>query len=1398
MAASVEGTFRVLDRATPALDRIERKGNQVDRTMQRIGIRMDEFGAKTERDMKVAESGVDGFARATERTSGKVTASMGVMERSIAHTTSKAQRDIAEVDVAMATLGAQQANPTVDIDIAGAMAQIELLKKELRSLERTQVKVGAGGIGTAATAAATGGAARPGFFSRAFARTKTAAWGAVKRQASTMAREKTSELWQRIKRPRQSGGDVAGHWEKAADKAGTFERVLRVMVSRTVIRVAAVIGLLGPPLEAVTAAVSGLIGSLGSATTGAAVGLTGMLGVASVGFAGLLGAIVPAIKGVGQAKEAFDEYNKAIEKYGRNSKEAAEAQELLNQTPTAGRRTLGLWNNLGRRWREGTKPGQEDILGTTNESMRKINKRFLDQAAGISNQSSEAFRGGVGTFWKVLDSPNLHRNLNILSNTFADISPATGRIFANFARLITNIAAAARPQVIEFFKWFDQWMSGANKDTTNLDKLDQKFKQWTKDFKLWVMFFRELFKLSVVFFGSGKGQGRNLLMELNNAMREQRERWEKDPSGLKDWFKDQTDNFKRLMREIRKLAQAIGELVDLLSKTIGPLADTSQAVREAVGGGLPGAIAQIATFGGLYLGAKKLGRGVIGGLGKSLARRGGRLGAAGMGMAGAMDWKWVPGAGGAGPGGAGEGFARTAGEGAALGGGAGAGAKLWQKIGSKVKFGAGGLLGGYALAELGRKGLEQFGVGDPTEGQGIFKSLTHGFNTENVAKTEAETFDEADLGIWNTQRTGYLSSEKALGKIQYLKDILGPLQHQYGKQMGDADAFKMALRPSMRALKDAGPEGADIIAQNTIQWAHRQAKENPKLTHVYDRLVGRIKHKYSEMGQHIAVVQGQIFSNTDHSWKQIRNAMNDPLEEALQKNSKAFTEIQRQAFGQLRAFGYDPRAAHAIVQGVSERNEGFNAAQRGFINKMAPGARGRAAGDVVSNSQNYTPNKQAGGFAFPGMGRQDTVAFGNARVAPGEIPILTRHHRRQVDQYLAPYGTNLRNVLAGNKRWHSSPMRRDYAAGGILPAGQLAANMGLSVSGGPGFGGIPSSGHAVNSLHYSGSAYDVSGSSALMRKYFFAALRRFGGSINELFYDPIGWYIDNGGKVPGAIGGHGDHVHIGFDPIGATLGGGGMGGMMGGKMMGGMGGNVKLRAPRTKQRGIPGAFAQRAMDIYAAGMQHKLNRRLGGAGPRMPGGVGGGGGQLGMAQLEMLARQAGMSNPHLMAAIGMAESGGNPTVTNSIGARGLWQIIPSTADAFSLNYDRLTNPGYNAFGAAKILQGQGLGAWEAYTNGAYRRYMQGGGFAGWHAQGGSFTVKKPTLFGAGEAGEEDVKITPKNKTSRTSGKGRAVSVHIDRIENHREGDIRKHIEQEFERLGVEIDSYVEDEDGAFL
>ena len=95
----------------------------------------------------------------------------------------------------------------------------------------------------------------------------------------------------------------------------------------------------------------------------------------------------------------------------------------------------------------------------------------------------------------------------------------------------------------------------------------------------------------------------------------------------------------------------------------------------------------------------------------------------------------------------------------------------------------------------------------------------------------------------------------------------------------------------------------------------------------------------------------------------------------------------------------------------------------------------------------------------------------------------------------------------------------------------FARSLGFNPSHGQTTGGR----HTPGSLHYQGRAVDLSGSPSQMQNAFYAAIQTFGGRIDELFYDPIGWYIDAGQKIRGAIGGHGSHVHLGIYDRGGVL-----------------------------------------------------------------------------------------------------------------------------------------------------------------------------------------------------------------------------------------------------------------------
>jgi len=106
-------------------------------------------------------------------------------------------------------------------------------------------------------------------------------------------------------------------------------------------------------------------------------------------------------------------------------------------------------------------------------------------------------------------------------------------------------------------------------------------------------------------------------------------------------------------------------------------------------------------------------------------------------------------------------------------------------------------------------------------------------------------------------------------------------------------------------------------------------------------------------------------------------------------------------------------------------------------------------------------------------------------------------------------------------------------------------------------------------------------------------------------------------------------------------------------------------------------------------------------------------------QLEQLWEQAGGSPAMapIMAAIALAESGGNPQAVNANDTNGrggtqtswgLWQISNGTHEQPVPN---ILNPLVNAQQAVAKLHSQGLTAWGTYRSGAYEQFLPGGASA---------------------------------------------------------------------------------------
>lgn len=94
-------------------------------------------------------------------------------------------------------------------------------------------------------------------------------------------------------------------------------------------------------------------------------------------------------------------------------------------------------------------------------------------------------------------------------------------------------------------------------------------------------------------------------------------------------------------------------------------------------------------------------------------------------------------------------------------------------------------------------------------------------------------------------------------------------------------------------------------------------------------------------------------------------------------------------------------------------------------------------------------------------------------------------------------------------------------------------------------------------------------------------------------------------------------------------------------------------------------------------------------------------------ELRALAAQVGFPDPHLAAAVAMAESRGDPlarNVTALEASYGLWQVNVRAHPEYDPTL--LGDPLYNAQAALAISRtARGWGHWSTYTDGTFRQYL---------------------------------------------------------------------------------------------
>lgn len=351
-------------------------------------------------------------------------------------------------------------------------------------------------------------------------------------------------------------------------------------------------------------------------------------------------------------------------------------------------------------------------------------------------------------------------------------------------------------------------------------------------------------------------------------------------------------------------------------------------------------------------------------------------------------------------------------------------------------------------------------------------------------------------------------------------------------------------------------------------------------------------------------------------------------------------------------------------------------------------------------------------------------------VAGGEA-ILTGHQQQAANMAFAfanaagvvPYAS-LSDLFANDRRPHATAPR-GYQKGGIVPVPgfpgerinskvldtflQLSKRFKLFLTDayGPGHKSIEHTrlGTAIDVVPHPG----MGGTWADVNRAVAYSVRR---GFTPVYYD------GSGGSINLPPHGPGHHAHITL--LTASEYGSGM-------SPGSVGGGFGFRIPRIKVRGPEGPLRD-MLQGQSDKLRKAANRRImeelsamGHHGPvNVPGNL------YGVNELARLWRSVNgdFGDARLMAAIAMAESSGNPAANGPPDGRGLWQIEWPIWGSTLGHLGNPYNPKANARMAGEILRRQGLSAWVVYNTGAYRQFMQRGGFVPQFDKGG--VVPGPT------------------------------------------------------------------------
>ena len=514
MAATVEGTFKILDKASGPIKRIGAAALAADKAIQKLGKELDKLD-RTVASIKKVEKSQKDLSDQSVKTAAKVDVSQKKMAKSIESSTSKGTISLDKLLIKLREVEAQRATAQVDVDIAMAEAKIRLIKQQINSISTERARTELGDLGLSAGAAA-------------------------------------SQLG-------EAGlGGAASSGIGAMGKLGIAAAVL------------------APIILTLAGAVGALAGSLVGAVGGIGVIGGGLIGAMVAGLLSVVAVAKPAMAGMKDYSKAVENLNKAQAANDPTKiKEAQKQIDLLTKKYPGIDKVSKGFQELGKRWAKLSAPGQRQFFGLLGDAIDGINKK-LPILARETNKNVGAARKAIGTFFRTLNEDgSLDKFIAKISSTFRNIIPqimkGMGKGFSGIFRLI----GYADPAIRNVAKGFATMMTNFDKWTKS--KRAQKFVgEMVDSLKSVGKFGGSIIKfLGALFVGGGKAG--NSLFDSMSASLDRWSKTIASKKGQK-WMADTVRDTKDLASSLLGLADSFLKVVDTLRPLVGLLAQMSDSM----------------------------------------------------------------------------------------------------------------------------------------------------------------------------------------------------------------------------------------------------------------------------------------------------------------------------------------------------------------------------------------------------------------------------------------------------------------------------------------------------------------------------------------------------------------------------------------------------------------------------------------------------------------------------------------------------------------------------------------------------------------------------------------------------------------------------------------------------